>query len=424
MPSAEAITPPMDWEEAGRAWGARPTDWAYLLEPYARPANEVIFDQLGVGDGTRLLDIACGSGFAAQLAARRGAAVTGIDASDALVRIARARTAEGDFRLGDMFALPFPDACFDVATSFNGIWKGCEAALREAARVLVPGGRLGLTFWGRLDHVGLMPYFLKIIELSPPSHAEANIRQGHTGQPGVIEEMLVSAGFMPRERGTVTVINEWPDAGLAVRALAAAGPSIPAIQAAGFGPFCEALREVIEPLHTPDAGIRIASEFGWITAELRPVDSLPRCCTTAIVGPPVLGTAPQDGGRPSAVHRCAHRRPLTARRDPGLQPESRAGITSARLLTPRNRFRAVMASPQIKTIGTTYARNGQGPHLIRMRRISRVFPGSGSVSNMLSLSSPNMPSRGLSRSRAGSRYRRWVSVNRTHDLPGSACRTT
>lgn len=72
MPSAEAISTPMDWEEAGRAWGARSTDWAYLFEPYARPANEVIFDQLGIGEGARLLDIACGSGFAAQIAARRG----------------------------------------------------------------------------------------------------------------------------------------------------------------------------------------------------------------------------------------------------------------------------------------------------------------------------------------------------------------
>ena len=110
MPSAEPMTPPTDWEEAGRAWGLRPADWAYLFEPYARPANEVIFDRLGVGEGTRLLDIACGSGLAAQTAARRGAAVTGIDASDALVTIARARTAGGDFRVGDMFALPFPDA--------------------------------------------------------------------------------------------------------------------------------------------------------------------------------------------------------------------------------------------------------------------------------------------------------------------------
>ena len=65
------------------------------------------------------------------------------------MNIARARTPEGDFRVGDMFALPFPDACLDSATSFNGIRKGCEAALLEARRVLVPGGRLGLTFWGR-----------------------------------------------------------------------------------------------------------------------------------------------------------------------------------------------------------------------------------------------------------------------------------
>ena len=272
MSSAETMIPPMDWQEAGRAWGIRSAEWAYLFEPYARPANEVIFDQLGVGEGARLLDIACGSGLAAQIAARRGAVVTGIDASEALVTIARARTPGGDFRVGDMFALPFPDACFDAATSFNGIWKGCETALREAARVLVPGGRLGLTFWGRPEHLGLMPYFLKAIELSPPSHGEATIRQGDTGRPGAIEEMLASAGLTPRARGTVTVINEWPDAGLAVRALAAAGPSVPAIQAAGYGPFCAALQEVIEPLRIPGVGIRIASELGWITAELRPAD--------------------------------------------------------------------------------------------------------------------------------------------------------
>jgi ubiquinone/menaquinone biosynthesis C-methylase UbiE len=175
---ARGTTTNHDWQEAGQAWGARATDWAYLWEPYARPANQVIFDHLAVADGTRLLDIACGSGFAAHLAAERGAAVSGIDASEGLVTIARARTPEGDFSVGDMFALPFPSASFDAATSFNGIWKGCEAALLEARRVLVPGGRLGLTFWGRFEHLGLMPYFLKVIELSEASHGEASAEQG------------------------------------------------------------------------------------------------------------------------------------------------------------------------------------------------------------------------------------------------------
>ena len=256
-----------DWRESGRAWGARALDWAYLFEPYARPANEVLFDRLDVRAGVRLVDIACGSGLAASYASRRGAQVSGLDASDALIQIARERTPAGDFHVGDMSALPFADASFDVVTSFNGIWKGCEPALGEARRVLRPTGRLGITFWGRYDQLGLMPYFLKIIELSPPSHGEATMEQGDTGRAGVLEEMLTAGGFQPRERGNVTVVNEWPDVDIAVRALAAAGPSIPAINTVGYDAFCHSMTEVITPMHVPGIGVRIASEFGWITAE-------------------------------------------------------------------------------------------------------------------------------------------------------------
>jgi SAM-dependent methyltransferase len=239
-----------------------------LFEPYARPANEVVFDRLGVGPGVDLLDIACGSGLAAQHASRRGAAVSGLDASEALVAIARERTPRGDFRVGDMFALPFEEGSFDVATSFNGIWKGCEAALREARRVLRPCGQLGLTFWGRLAHLGLMPYFMKVIELSPPGHGEASLQQGDTGRAGVVEEMLASAGFRSCRRGTVTVVNEWPDVDVAVRALAAAGPSVPAIDAIGSDAFCDALRDVIAPMHVAGIGIRVHSELDWVIADL------------------------------------------------------------------------------------------------------------------------------------------------------------
>lgn len=256
-----------DWRDSGRAWGARAVEWAYLFEPFARPANDLLFDHLDVGPGVRLVDIACGSGLAASNASRRRAEVSGLDASEALIRIARERTPDGDFHVGDMFALPFDDATFDVATSFNGIWKGCEPALAQAHRVLAPGGRLGVTFWGRYEHLGLMPYFLKVIELSPPNHGEATMQQGDTGRVGVIEDMLTSTGFRLRERGTVTVVNEWPDLDIAVRALAAAGPSIPAINAIGYDSFCEAIAETIAPVHRPGIGIRIASELGWITAD-------------------------------------------------------------------------------------------------------------------------------------------------------------
>lgn len=257
----------MDWEEAGRAWGARALEWAYLNEPYARAAHDLMFDRLDLGAGTRYLDVACGSGLAAATARRRGAEVAGLDASEALIRIARARTPDGDFRVGDMFDLPFAPDSFDVVTSFNGIWKGCEVALTGAKRVLANDGWLGLTFWGRPNRIGLMPYFMKIIELSPPSHQSASMEQGDTGRIGVIEEMLAATGFEVSERGTVEAVNEWPDVATAVRALAAAGPAVPAITSVGYDAFCVALGETLSPLCDPDLGIRLVSELGWVTAQ-------------------------------------------------------------------------------------------------------------------------------------------------------------
>jgi SAM-dependent methyltransferase len=242
-------------------------EWAYLAEPYALPANELLFDRLGVTAGVRLLDIACGSGFAASVAARRGALVSAIDASEQLITIASARTPGASFQAGDMFALPFPDASFDVATSFNGIWKGCAGALEQARGVLVPGGHFGVTFWGAFDRLGLMPYFLKVIELSPASHGAASVEQGDT--QNVIEDMLEATGFEDLERGTIDVVNEWPDVATAVRALAAAGPSVPAIEAVGYEKFCESLAELIDPLYHDGLGVRITSEFGWVTARPR-----------------------------------------------------------------------------------------------------------------------------------------------------------
>jgi hypothetical protein len=109
-----------------------------------------------------------------------------------------------------------------------------------------------------------LPYFLKIIEHSPASHGTASMEQGDTRN--VMEDMLLASGFTDLERGTVDVVAEWPDVATAVRSLAAAGPAVPAIEAVGYDEFCAALNEVIAPLYADGLGVRITSEFGWMTA--------------------------------------------------------------------------------------------------------------------------------------------------------------
>lgn len=77
---------------------------------------------------------------------------------------------------------------------------------------------------------------------------------------------LESTGFELLERGPAVVVNEWPDVTTAVRAMAAAGPSIPTIEEIGYDAFCDPLRDAITPLFDAKVRVRISSEFGWVTA--------------------------------------------------------------------------------------------------------------------------------------------------------------
>ena len=127
--------------------------------------------------------------------------------------------------------------------------------------VLTDDGLLGLTYWGAYERMGLMPYFLTVIEHSPPSHQAANMELGETSN--VIANMLRATDFDLLDQGTVEVINEWPDVDTAVRALAAAGPSVPAIEAVGYDNFCGALRDVITPMHDRTHASAYASHRSW-----------------------------------------------------------------------------------------------------------------------------------------------------------------
>ncbi len=120
----------------GELWGAAARDWADVQEALTRPLYETVFDRVGLRPGTHLLDAGCGAGLAAQLAAARGAAVAGIDASAALLEIARSRVPTGDFRVGELEELPYSEGTFDVVTGFNSFQyaENPTAALRGRTR--------------------------------------------------------------------------------------------------------------------------------------------------------------------------------------------------------------------------------------------------------------------------------------------------
>jgi SAM-dependent methyltransferase len=255
-----------DWRVAGDAWGSHAGDWSCFYEHYAVDVLFALFSELGVGPGTRLLDIACGSGLAVRLADGAGAVVSGIDASTGLVGVARARTPAADLRIGSMYELPWPDGTFDVAMSINGIWGGCETALDEAFRVLKPRGLLGLSFWGPGPPLDVKAFFRIFAVNAPEQHRGSMRRLNDISSPGVAEEMLAGSGFEVLGRGGRVAVIEWPDPETAWRGVASLGPAAPALALHDPARLRREVLEALEPLRDEQGIYRSRSDQQFVTA--------------------------------------------------------------------------------------------------------------------------------------------------------------
>jgi SAM-dependent methyltransferase len=225
-----------------------------------------MFDGVGVGPGTALLDIACGAGLALRHARSQGAAAVGIDAAAALVEVAQARNPGADVRAGSMFELPWADESFDAAVSVNGIWGGCEAALDEAFRVLRPGARLGISFWGQGPPLDLRACFKVFARHAPQPHFRSMKRLNDISAPGTAEEMLRASGFDVVTRGQRVSTIEWPDAELAWRALSSIGPAVPALRHATAPVVKAEVLEAIEPCRDGRGIYRFRNDHQFVIA--------------------------------------------------------------------------------------------------------------------------------------------------------------
>ena len=114
---------------------------------------EPLLDAACVTANTRSLDLCCGPGLVAGAAAARGATVSGVDFSSAMLAIARAAQPHVEFSQGDAEALPYADGSFDAVVANFGVHHVPHptAALAEMHRVLASGGRAAFTVWPRPD---------------------------------------------------------------------------------------------------------------------------------------------------------------------------------------------------------------------------------------------------------------------------------
>jgi SAM-dependent methyltransferase len=273
-------TPVAILAEQRSLWGTAPRDWAELAEPENVPLYERMLDAAGLGAGApigereraaALLDVGCGSGLLCQLAAARGAAVSGIDISPALLEIARERTPGGDLREGDLAALPFAADSVDVVTGANAFQFAPDPAegFAEAARVLRSGGRLVAAVFAepeRNEGTALHLAMKQLVE-----QVEGRQDDGYApyalSAAGGLEHAIADAGLTVREAGEVPVSWRYADRDTTLRALLCSAGGARAVRIAGRGRVVAALTEAMGQFTGPDGVVTIHNLFRYVVGQ-------------------------------------------------------------------------------------------------------------------------------------------------------------
>jgi SAM-dependent methyltransferase len=252
-------------ERWGPRWGSRAAAWAQTEEQQL-PTYEEAIRRVGIGSGDRVIEVGCGSGVFLRAAADRGAGVAGIDASSALIELARVRVPEADLSVGDLQSLPYEDDAFDVVAGFNAFFFADDmvAALREAGRVAKPGAPVVIQVWGEHGRCSLDAIKPLVRPLFPGYEPDAP-PPPDLAVAGVLEGIASAAGLTPGEAYDVSWAYVYEDDEAMLRGmLSAAGVG----DAAGDGePALRAgLLEALAPFRTTRGGYHLENEWHTLVA--------------------------------------------------------------------------------------------------------------------------------------------------------------
>lgn len=249
--------------------GAR--DWAETWEGprgWGTPVYEHVLDRARIGPGTSVLDCGCGAGRFARMAADRGASIAGIDAAQGLIEIAAERTPEGDFRVGDLEALPWPEDSFDAVTGFSAFQFADDKALALAEARRVSRGPVAVVIPSRVSESGITLVFKPLFPLFPPEALESMKHSGMfaLSEPGKLEDVLAAAGLTVDEDDEIESLIVFDDAAGAVRAFTGAGPTTLAIAHSGELAVSQAARDALGPFTGTDARVTLPTWYRVVLA--------------------------------------------------------------------------------------------------------------------------------------------------------------
>ncbi|MFI8221093.1 methyltransferase domain-containing protein [Streptomyces sp. NPDC085932] len=259
---------------------ARARDWSEIQERMLVPLYEAVYERLDVGPATRLLGLGCGSGLALLMAAARGAAVTGVDASPERVALARERLLPGasgtgtrtDTRLvdgspGDTAAPGAP--AYTLVTAFEPIGclagdsEGLGGLLAEATPLAERGAAVVLAGWGPPERCATASVLRVATKLAEP------LRHSGSWRPALrddLEEVVQRAGLRPDGSGRVACPFGYADVDSAVRGLKSTGLFDAAMRATDQVQVDKELTEALHPHQRRDGTVWMPNVFRYLIA--------------------------------------------------------------------------------------------------------------------------------------------------------------